>query len=173
MGQPMRSGRKTSVYVHDDDAKKLDALSMSASEAIREFCASRGPDGMPLRAGIVLHPDEWETLDALGMSVVDVVREFCAGESVAASQVVGVTLLSDPGARDPSDRKPDKPPACPHGWTFTGTLQRQPDGTDKWVGQMIARPASLDELARLVSTAPGKVRLAASHVLIVAEVNDV
>jgi len=155
----MRNGRKTSVYVHSDDGQKLDALGMSATEAIREFCASRGPDGMPLRSGIVLHPDEWETLDGLGMSVVDVVREFCAGESVAASQVAGVTLLSDPGARDPSDRKPDRPPAGPHGWTRQGARH-------------IARPASLDELSRLVSTAPGPVRLAASHVLIVAEVSD-
>jgi len=83
------------------------------------------------------------------------------------------TLASlDPTAKDPSDGKPDKPPPSPHGWTFTGTLQRQPDGTDRWVGQHIARPSSLDELSRLVSVAPGRVRFAAPHVLIVSEVSD-
>lgn len=82
------------------------------------------------------------------------------------------TLALDKTARHPGDKLPDPAPPKAHGWTFTGTLQRQSDGTDKWVGQMIARPASLDELARLVSTAPGPVRLAASHVLIVAEASD-
>jgi len=83
------------------------------------------------------------------------------------------TLASlDPTAKDPSDGKPDKPPPSPHGWTFTGTLQRQPDGTDRWVGQHIARPSSLDELSRLVSVAPGRVRLGSAHVLIVSEVSD-
>ena len=70
------------------------------------------------------------------------------------------TLASlDPTAKDPSDHLPEPPPVGAHGWTRQGARH-------------IARPASLDELARLVSTAPGPVRLAASHVLIVAEVSD-
>jgi len=89
-----------------------------------------------------------------------------------ALQTAETMASLDPTAKDPSDSKPDKPPPTPHGWTFTGTLQRQPDGTDRWVGQHIARPSSLDELSRLVSVAPGRVRLAASHVLIVSEVSD-
>ena len=78
----------------------------------------------------------------------------------------------DKDSRHPGDKLPDPKPPTPHGWTFTGTLQRQPDGTDRWVGQCIARPASLDELSRLVSVAPGRVRLGSPHILIVSDVSD-
>ena len=162
---------KTSIYLRPADGVKLAALGMSASEAVREFCDARGSDGMPLRSPEVdIGAEEWAVLDGLGMTVGDVVREFCAGETASVATVA--VMLADPGARDPSDGKPDKPPPSPHGWTFTGTLQRQPDGTDRWVGQHIARPSSLDELSRLVSVAPGRVRLGSAHILIVSEVSD-
>ena len=142
----MPSKHKTSVVLRPQDAKILAALGMSPTDAIREFCAGRGEDGLP-----IVEPTP-----------------------AVIQPIAGIVLLDDPDARDPhSDGKPDKAPPTPHGWTFTGTLQRQPDGTDRWVGQMIARPASLDELSRLVSVAPRPVRLAASHVLIVSEVSDV
>lgn len=53
---------KTSIYLRPGDAAKLAALGMSASEAVREFCAGRGEDGMPLTQpgpvrGIVLLTD--------------------------------------------------------------------------------------------------------------------
>jgi len=94
------------------------------------------------------------------------------GADRVALQTAETLASLDPTAKDPSDGKPDKPPPSPHGWTFTGTLQRQPDGTDRWVGKHIARPSSLDELSRLVSVAPGRVRLGSAQVLIVSEVSD-
>lgn len=136
---------KTSIYLRPGDAAKLAALGMSASEAVREFCAGRGEDGLP-----IVEPTP-----------------------ATVQPIAGIVLLDDPEARDPhSDGKPDKAPPKAHGWTFTGTLQRQPDGTDRWVGQHIARPSSLDELSRLVSVAPGRVRLGSAHILIVSEVSD-
>ena len=141
---PVPSKHKTSVVLRPQDAKILAALGMSPTDAIREFCAGRGEDGMLVEPA-----------------------------PATVQPIAGIVLLDDPDARDPhSDGKPDKPPPTPHGWTFTGTLQRQPDGTDRWVGQHIARPSSLDELSRLVSVAPGRVRFAAPHVLIVSEVSD-
>ncbi len=63
---------KTSIYLRPEDAAKLAALGMSASEAVREFCAGRGEDGMPLTQpgpvrGIVLltDPDACDPSDVL------------------------------------------------------------------------------------------------------------
>ena len=89
-----------------------------------------------------------------------------------ALQTAETLAALDPDSRHPADKLPDPKPPTPHGWTFTGTLQRQPDGSDRWVGQHIARPSSLDELSRLVSVAPGRVRFGSAHVLIVSEVSD-
>lgn len=81
------------------------------------------------------------------------------GIALVVMQTHETKAAIDASGKDPADHLPEPPPAGPHGWTRQGARH-------------IARPASLDELARLVSTAPGPVRLAASHVLIVAEVND-
>lgn len=154
---------KTSIYLRPGDAAKLAALGMSASEAVREFCAGRGEDGMPTGKVIRAPRRPAETLAASVKRVIDRRRAIQTPETIAAL---------DPTANDPADVLPDPKPPTPHGWTFTGTLQRQPDGTDRWVGQHIARPSSLDELSRLVSVAPGRVRLGSAHVLIVSEVSD-
>lgn len=77
-----------------------------------------------------------------------------------ALQTAETLAALDSTAKDPADQLPEPPPVGAHGWTRQGARH-------------IARPASLDELSRLVSVAPGPVRLAASHVLIVSEVSDV
>lgn len=141
----MRNGRKTSVYVNDEDRQKLAALGMSATDVIREFCATRGIDGMPIDRYKAARKEAGKVKTVM---VPSIYRK-------RANLIISVC----PGSRDPSDGQPDKPPVKAHGWIRQGARH-------------IARPASLDELARLVSTAPGPVRLAASHVLIVAEVND-
>lgn len=115
------------------------------------------------KTSISLRPQDRERLAELGLTATEAVRMFCAGEAptprARALQTAETLALLDPTAKDPSDHLPEPPPVGAHGWTRQGSRH-------------IARPASLDELARLVSTAPGPVRLAASHVLIVAEVSN-
>ena len=127
-----------------------------------------------MKTSIYLRPEDAAKLAALGMTPGEAVRAFCAGTAPrpAVVQTPETVAALDKTARHPGDKLPDPMPPSPHGWTFTGTLQRQPDGNDKWVGQHIARPSSLDELSRLVSVAPGRVRFGSPHVLIVSEVSD-
>ena len=128
------------------------------------------------RSGVYLTADDDARIEALGAPLGAVLRAGISsleGRSQRPLQTAETLAALDKDSRHPGDKLPDPKPPTPHGWTFTGTLQRQPDGTDRWVGQMIARPASLDELLRLVSTAPGRVRLGSAHVLIVSEVSDV
>ena len=127
-----------------------------------------------MKTSIYLRPTDAAKLAALGMTPGEAVRAFCAGavSRPAVVQTPETVAALDKTARHPGDKLPDPLPPKAHGWTFTGTLQRQPDGTDRWVGQHIARPSSLDELSRLVSVAPGRVRFGSAHILIVSEVSD-
>jgi len=129
--------KKTSISLRHEDIAKLAALGMTATEAVRAFCAGRGADGMP-----------------------------------APVQAPGIVLVDDPDQRDPSDVLPDPPPTRGHGWTFTGTLRREADGSERWVGRAMARPTSLAELQERVGDAPGPVRLSSAYVLLVAEVSS-
>ncbi len=98
-----------------------------------------------------------ETQAASVKRVVDRSRAHPDPETIAAL---------DPTATDPADVLPDPLPPKAHGWTFTGTLQRQPDGTDRWVGQHIARPSSPRRAfeARVRCAGPGSA-CAAAHIL--------
>ena len=62
--------RKTSISLRHEDIAKLAALGMTATEAVRAFCAGRGADGMPVPVqppGIVLvdDPDQRDPHDVL------------------------------------------------------------------------------------------------------------
>ena len=160
MGEPLARPDLITCSIGAERAAWVRASGFALSKAVQRLIdAERNAD---IEAERIASQTE-ETLAAHVKRVIDRHHGVQTSETLAAL---------DKTARHPGDKLPDPRPPTPHGWTFTGTLQRQPDGTDRWVGQHIARPSSLDELSRLVSVAPGRVRLAASHVLIVSEVND-
>jgi hypothetical protein len=104
---------------------------------------------------IVLRPCDREALERMGMTATEAIRAFC---SAAPARIQDPRTADLAHVADPSDVLPDPPPVAGHGWT--------------WSGRYIARPSSLAELAELVANAPGPVRLASAHIVIVAEVSS-
>lgn len=92
----------------------------------------------PDKTSICLRDEDRATLKAHGMTATEAVRELCARLRGASTPAVVVEV--DPGATDPSDNQPDKPPARPHGWTPLNA-------------RMVARAATVADAVELVAIA--------------------